>query len=151
MRLQNPPRPLAIPGEDELLRVEPLLDKIEKAINDNGGKLSFDKFMELALYTPEIGYYTGKNVIFGEQGDFITAPEMTPLFSRCIANQVMQVLSLLEDGGDVLEFGAGAGTLACDVLMELEKQSCLPNRYLISEISPTTGKGHRQIPPGCAR
>lgn len=144
MRTQNPEFELPTPPDEELRKVEPLLDLIEVEMANNNGCLSFNRFMELALYTPALGYYTGANAIFGSQGDFITAPELTPLFSRCIAKQVQQVLSSLSTQGDVLEFGAGAGTMATDVLMELEKLNCLPGHYYIVEISPTLQQRQRE-------
>jgi len=143
MSLRNIPQTLPTPSDDEIEASEPLVALICDEILKNDNKLSFDKFMELALYTPETGYYSGKNHIFGDQGDFITAPELTPLFSRCVAQQVMQVLNGLENSGDVMEFGAGSGTMACDILMELEKQNCLPGKYFISEISPTLRERQR--------
>ncbi|MDH3325852.1 MAG: SAM-dependent methyltransferase [Gammaproteobacteria bacterium] len=136
MSLRNVPQTLPTPSIEEIEFSQPLTTLICKEIAENNGKITFDRFMGLALYTPELGYYVSDKPIFGEQGDFITAPELTPLFSRCLAMQIKQILSSLENGGDILEFGAGAGTMACDILMELEKQNCLPNRYLISEISP---------------
>lgn len=143
MRTQNPEFELSTPTEDELRRVEPLLDLIETEMNNYGGHLSFNRFMELALYTPALGYYTGKNVIFGNQGDFVTAPELTPLFSRCIARQVEQVFAAISCEGDVVEFGAGSGTMATDILLELEKLNCLPRYYYIVEISPTLQERQR--------
>ena len=98
-----------------------------------GGALPFDRFMELALYAPGLGYYAGGSRKFGPEGDFVTAPEISPLFSRCMAAQVAEVLQLT--GGDVLEFGAGSGVMAADMLAELERLGCLPDRYLILELS----------------
>jgi len=149
MRTQNPEFELPTPPEEELRKVEPLLDLITTEMANNGGHLSFNRFMELALYTPALGYYTGSNAIFGNQGDFVTAPELTPLFSRCIARQVQQVLSSLSCVGDVLEFGAGAGTMASDVLRELEKLDCLPATYYIVEISPGLQQRQREKISAC--
>ncbi len=137
MRTQNPQFVLPVPGEDDLRRVEPLLEFIQTEMSNAGGRLNFERFMEIALYTDALGYYTGNNAIFGEQGDFTTAPELTPLFSRCVARQVQQVIESWDGQADVLEFGAGAGTMVCDVLMELEKLDALPRCYYIVEISPT--------------
>lgn len=105
------------------------------ALIQEKGKITFAEFMEIALYTPDLGYYTGPGEIFGDAGDFITAPELSELFGRCVAHQAQQVLQGL-GGGDILEFGAGSGKLAVDMLTELEKQQCLPNQYLIVDISP---------------
>lgn len=100
-----------------------------------GGAIPFSKFMELALYAPGLGYYRAGTQRFGAEGDFVTAPELSPLFSRCVAAQLAEILDNL-DGGDVLEMGAGAGTMAAELLTALEVCNCLPRRYLILETSP---------------
>jgi SAM-dependent MidA family methyltransferase len=99
-----------------------------------GGALPFDRFMELALYAPGLGYYVAGSRKFGAAGDFVTAPEISPLFGRALARQCAQVLA--ETGGDILEFGAGTGTMAADILQQLAADGCLPDRYLILELSP---------------
>ncbi len=99
------------------------------------GPLPFDRFMELALYAPGLGYYTAGSHKFGEAGDFVTAPELSPLFARCLARQCQEVLAEL-GGGDVLEFGAGSGVLAAELLLELEMLSALPVHYYILDLSP---------------
>jgi SAM-dependent MidA family methyltransferase len=89
--------------------------------------------MELALYTPGLGYYSAGSRKFGASGDFVTAPELSSLFGRCLGRQVAE---LLEQGlPDVLEVGAGSGALAADVLRELAACDRLPERYLILEVS----------------
>src|SRR5207237_793596 len=98
------------------------------------GAISFQRFMDLALYAPALGYYSAPQPKFGETGDFVTAPEISPLFARCLANQVAQILRML-DGGAVLEAGAGSGVLAADLLLALEKLGCLPRHYFILELS----------------
>lgn len=90
--------------------------------------------MELALYEPELGYYSAGLQKFGEAGDFITAPEISPLFSHCVARQCAQVLPLL-DKPKILELGAGSGVMAVEILLELERLQQLPEQYLILEIS----------------
>jgi SAM-dependent MidA family methyltransferase len=90
--------------------------------------------MELCLYTPRLGYYSGGQRKFGAGGDFVTAPEISPLFGRCLARPCAAVLET-PGGGDILEFGAGSGQLAVDLLGELEGMGCLPARYLILERS----------------
>ena len=90
--------------------------------------------MELCLYTPGLGYYSAGQRKFGAGGDFVTAPEISSLFGRCMANACSAVLASLQ-GGDILEFGAGSGQLAIDVLGELLRQDRLPGRYLILERS----------------
>jgi SAM-dependent MidA family methyltransferase len=98
------------------------------------GLLPFDRFMELALYAPGLGYYANGLRKFGEGGDFVTAPELSPLFGRCLARQLAEVLDQL-GGAEVLEFGAGSGRLALDVLRELQQLGQLPRRYAILELS----------------
>lgn len=100
-----------------------------------GGHIPFDRFMELALYAPGLGYYVAGARKLGRQGDFVTAPELSPLFGRCVASQCREVLEAL-DGGDILELGAGSGILAAEVLSALSATGCLPGRYLILELSP---------------
>jgi SAM-dependent MidA family methyltransferase len=90
--------------------------------------------MEMVLYEPGLGYYRAGSTKLGRAGDFITAPEISTLFGRCIARQIAQVLGAL-GGGCVLEFGAGSGRLAVDVLNELETHDALPERYFIMEVS----------------
>ncbi len=135
MKLPNPEVTLPTPTPEALLFAQPLRDKICAEIDKQGGKINFPTFMEMALYTPNLGYYTSGKPIFGAEGDFVTAPELSPFFSRCLARQAQEVLSKLEGNGDILEFGAGAGTMATDILRELETLNCLPNRYFISELS----------------
>ena len=119
---------------DEIAHSERLTRLIRDAIEAEGGWISFERFMELALYEPGLGYYSAGSTKLGEAGDFITAPEISPLFSRCLAAQCIEVLDRL-GGGDILEFGAGSGTMASDVLAELAAQNRLPGRYYILEVS----------------
>jgi len=112
-----------------------LLELIQSEMAQEGGRITFDRYMELALYAPWVGYYTGGMRKFGEAGDFVTAPEISPLFARCLARQAMQALAQVE-GGEILEFGAGSGVMAADLLAELERHDALPERYLILDLSP---------------
>lgn len=114
---------------------ERLSAHIREAIAESGGRLPFERFMELALYAPGLGYYVTGAYKFGPGGDFITAPEVSPLFGRCLAAQCAEALERL-DGGDILEFGAGSGALAAELLAELERRNALPGRYCILEPSP---------------
>ncbi|MCU7959758.1 MAG: SAM-dependent methyltransferase [gamma proteobacterium symbiont of Bathyaustriella thionipta] len=98
------------------------------------GYLAFDHFMDMALYEPGFGYYSTGNIKFGEAGDFITAPGLSPLFSRYIAHQLIAVLSSVERPR-ILEFGAGTGCMAVNILTELQQCGILPERYLILELS----------------
>src|SRR5688572_14294658 len=114
---------------------ERLIARIRQEIERNGDWIGFARYMELALYEPGLGYYSAGATKFGIAGDFITAPELSPLFSRCLANQCAEVLKGLNGGGDILELGAGSGVMAADLLSELEALDALPGRYLILEVS----------------
>jgi SAM-dependent MidA family methyltransferase len=98
------------------------------------GWLSFERYMELALYAPGLGYYSAGAHKFGADGDFTTAPEVSGLFGACVARQCAEVLSAL-GGGSILEIGAGSGRLAADILSRLETLGQLPAHYWILEIS----------------
>ncbi|WP_245727915.1 class I SAM-dependent methyltransferase [Nitrosovibrio tenuis] len=100
--------------------------------------------MRLALYAPGLGYYSGGAAKFGQEGDFVTAPEISPLFGRAVARQAAQVLEVVESG-DILEFGAGTGKLAFDLLLELEKLGSLPKRYFILEVSAELQQRQRYL------
>jgi SAM-dependent MidA family methyltransferase len=109
-----------------------LEDIISQSIHENGKPIGFDVFMNFALYRPRLGYYRSSANIFGHQGDFITAPETSDLFGYSIAKQCAQIIN---GGGDVLEFGAGSGVLAVQVLFELDRLKSLPKKYYIMELS----------------
>jgi SAM-dependent MidA family methyltransferase len=98
-----------------------------------GGWLSFERFMELALYAPGLGYYSAGSVKIGVGGDFVTAPEVSDLFNRCVARQCAEILTTT--GGEILELGAGTGRMAATVLTALAAQGVLPERYAILEVS----------------
>lgn len=125
---------LPVPSRQALELSAGLSEIIRGEINSAGGAIPFSRYMELCLYTPGLGYYSAGQRKFGAGGDFVTAPEISPLFGRCLASACDAVLESM-DGGDILEFGAGSGQLAIDVLGELERRSCLPGRYLILERS----------------
>jgi SAM-dependent MidA family methyltransferase len=109
-------------------------DYLLRQINAAGGWLSFERFMDLALYAPGLGYYSGGAQKLGRGGDFTTAPEISPLFGACVAGQCAEILQTLESAS-ILEIGAGSGRLAADLLARLESEGRLPERYLILEIS----------------
>jgi SAM-dependent MidA family methyltransferase len=100
--------------------------------------------MELVLYAPAMGYYAAGARKFGEQGDFVTAPEITPMFGKCIGLQAGQVMQHVP-GGDVLELGPGSGTLAVDIYESLREQNLLPQRYLMLEVSPDLRERQREL------
>ena len=125
---------LPLPDPDALIHCRKVRAHIQAEIAHAGGWISFARYMELALYAPGLGYYAGGAAKFGAAGDFITAPEMTPLFGRTLARSAEAILR--DTGGDILELGAGSGRLALDLLRELETRQALPAQYRILELSP---------------
>uniref|UniRef100_E6QSH0 SAM-dependent methyltransferase n=1 Tax=mine drainage metagenome TaxID=410659 RepID=E6QSH0_9ZZZZ len=115
---------------------------IQENILKQGGALDFAHYMDLALYAPALGYYAAGAAKFGAEGDFITAPEISPLFGQTLARQIAQVLTLT--GGDVFEAGAGSGALAATVLGALAELDCLPDHYYILEVSADLGERQAQ-------
>jgi len=118
---------------EEAARRDALAKLILAEIDAGGGVVSFARFMELALYAPGLGYYTGGKHKFGAAGDFVTATELGTVFARCLARQCAQILKTV--GGNLLEAGAGRGRLAAELLLELERLGQLPERYFILELS----------------
>ena len=106
---------------------------VRDAIATHGGWLAFDDYLRIVLYAPGLGYYSAGSAKFGRGGDFVTAPELSGLFGRCVARQCAQILALA--GGDVLELGAGTGALAASVLATLHELELLPVHYYILEVS----------------
>jgi SAM-dependent MidA family methyltransferase len=106
---------------------------IREQIAASGGWISFARYMELALYAPGLGYYSAGAKKLGKAGDFVTAPEISPLYGQTLARQVKQVFEAGFD--EVLEVGAGSGALAATLLEELERAARVPRSYLILELS----------------
>lgn len=130
----NSPVELPVPSEPAQAHSLRLVKYIQAEAARQGGHLGFDRFMDLALYAPALGYYAAGLTKFGESGDFVTAPEISPLFARCLARQCQQILATLPQA-NILEFGAGTGILAADLLLALEKLDKLPGQYDILELS----------------
>jgi len=107
-----------------------ILDEIASA----GGAINFSRFMKIALYRPGLGYYSAGARKFGEGGDFTTGPELSPLYSRCLARACAAVIGQDSDA-EILEIGGGSGVMAADMLEELARLDCLPSRYRILEVS----------------
>ena len=119
---------------------------IGKAIRGAGGWIPFDRYMELALYTPGLGYYAAGARKFGDSaagGDFVTAPEISPLFAAAVANQVAQVFA--HTPARIVEFGAGSGVLARDLLDALARIGVGVERYSIVELSPDLAERQREL------
>jgi SAM-dependent MidA family methyltransferase len=108
------------PNSEAVAHSAVLLSFIQALIAKEGGWINFAQLMDAALYTPSLGYYSGGAKKFGMGGDFVTASEISPLFSKTIARQVQQVLSALKvqnKQADILELGAGTGRFAKYLLL----------------------------------
>ena len=145
---------LPAPPAEALAASERLNALVKEDIAAHAGWVSFARFMEWALYAPGLGYYSAGSRKFGAAGDFVTAPELSPLFGRCLARQLAE---LLDEGlPDVLEIGAGTGALAAEILAELAALGRLPQRYLILEVSADLRERQRatlaaRVPDALAR
>jgi SAM-dependent MidA family methyltransferase len=133
MQLDLPPS-LPEPDTHSALHSERVAAFIRERIGTAGGDISFAEYMQHALYAPGLGYYAAGATKFGEAGDFITAPEVSPVFGRIVARQCAEVLAQI-DGGEILEYGAGSGKLAVDILGCLAELDALPSAYRILEVS----------------
>ena len=131
----SPSSPLPEPDAEALEHSARVLEVVRDAIVAAGGWLPFANYMQLALYAPGLGYYAAGARKFGADGDFTTAPEMTPLFARALAAPVAAILAA-SSARDLVEFGAGTGILAADLLAALAAQDALPARYRILDVSP---------------
>ena len=129
---------------DEIAHSERLVQRIRDEIEAHAGWISFERFMELALYEPGLGYYSAGSTKLGRDGDFVTAPEISPLFSQCLAAQCIEVFANLGGAADILELGAGSGVMAADVLAELAAQNQLPEHYFILEVSADLRERQRE-------
>ncbi len=109
-----------------------------------GGWISFERYMEIVLYAPGLGYYSAGSLKLGRAGDFTTAPEVSRLFGACVARQCAQILREF-DRPSILEIGAGTGRLAVDLLARLEALECLPERYAILEVSADLRQRQREL------
>lgn len=120
---------------------------IQQHLLNSGGWIGFDTFMALALYTPHLGYYTQGSPLFGSLpggakgsagagGDFVTAPEMSPLFGKAVACQIAQALQVTGTD-EIWEFGAGSGALAVQLLDALDARGVPVRRYTIVDLSAT--------------
>ena len=105
---------------------------LQSLLAARGGWLPFDEYLQQVLYAPGLGYYSAGAVKLGAAGDFVTAPEISPLFGACVARQCAP---LLVTGAEVLELGAGSGALAATLLASLARLEALPQRYYILEVS----------------
>ena len=130
----HPTSTLPLPAPDAAEHSARLVGFIRRDIAVQGGWIPFARYMELALYAPGLGYYSAGAHKLGAAGDFITAPELSPLFGRTLARQVAEIIA--GSAAHILELGAGSGRLAADMLAELEQLASLPDSYSILEVSP---------------
>ena len=135
-----PPPPLTAEESAQRGRV---VAALRSRIDAGGGWIPFRKFMETALYAPGLGYYVTPRAIFGADGDFVTAPELSPLFAACLANGVADLLAK-SGGGDVVEFGAGSGALAAGLWPALRRLGAPVARYRIVEPSAALAARQRE-------
>ena len=123
------------PDAAALAHSDALSALITSEITAVGGAIRFARYMEMALHAPGLGYYSAGAEKFGSAGDFVTAPEISPLFARCLARNCAAVLDSLSGSGHILELGAGSGAMAADLLLALAELGALPAHYLILETS----------------
>lgn len=121
------------PGPDALVASGALVQLIHAEIAAKAGWISFARYMELALYAPRLGYYSGGAAKLGKDGDFTTAPEMSPLFGITLAHVCARLFA--QTSANIMEFGAGTGRLAFDILSEYQQANIHIERYFIVELS----------------
>ncbi|QDC95870.1 class I SAM-dependent methyltransferase [Candidatus Methylopumilus universalis] len=132
---------MPIASEIEIQLSEQLKTKIIQAIHSNQGWISFDRFMEFALYDPEFGYYTGNLRKFGEKGDFVTASEISSFFAKTMCTQFEEIFLSLDK--NIIEIGAGSGKFALEVIQSLDSKKI--DHYFILEISHSLRKHQYEL------
>lgn len=135
-----------LPGPDaaSLAHSERVADHIRRCIDRSGGSIGFAEYMHEALYAPGLGYYSAGAAKLGSGGDFVTAPEISPLFGRVLGRQFAGVLRALA-GGAILELGAGTGRLSVELLKTLDSAGAGPFRYVILEVSADLADRQRRL------
>ncbi|MFZ6773725.1 class I SAM-dependent methyltransferase [Undibacterium sp. SXout7W] len=124
---------LPVPAPDALAASHALQQLILDDISSHAGWIPFSRYMELALYAPDLGYYSGGATKLGKDGDFTTAPEMSSLFGASLATLAADLLK--QTTPQIMEFGAGTGKLALDFLTECQSSGIVIDRYFIVELS----------------
>jgi SAM-dependent MidA family methyltransferase len=133
---------LPLPDADARAHSARVVAHIRDEIAGAGGYVPFERYMQLALYAPGLGYYVAGARKFGEAGDFVTGPELSPLYGAAVARQVAAILDASADR-EIVEFGAGSGALAASLLDALAAQDASPSRYRIVEVSPSLREAQR--------
>jgi SAM-dependent MidA family methyltransferase len=132
----DPSPSLPLPDADAQAHSARVVSHIRDEIARSGGFISLARYVELALYAPSLGYYVAGSRKFGAEGDFVTGPELTPLYGAALARQVERILEV-SGRREILELGAGSGALAASLLDALAERNASPARYRILEVSPT--------------
>ena len=136
--------PLGAPSADAQAHSAHLREVIQEQMIAAGGSIPFWKYMELALYTPGLGYYSAGAHKFGKGGDFITAPERSPLFSAGVATAIAPALRQAGKGAVFMELGGGSGAFAESCLLALQDIGVLPARYAMLEPSADLRQRQRE-------
>ena len=126
---------LPLPGKDAQAHSARVVTHVRGEISKCGGFIPFSRYMELVLYAPGLGYYVAGTRKFGADGDFVTGPELTPLYGAALARQVEAIFAVA-GGRTIVELGAGSGALAGSLLDALAARDAAPERYCILEVSP---------------
>lgn len=132
---------LPMPDSNDLERSSQLTRLIKQEISLNNGFIPFTRYMDLVLYHPTLGYYNSTSFTLGRDGDFTTAPEISPIFAQSVAHYFCAALKQFNQG-NLLELGAGTGRFAGDALTTLQQLNCLPEHYFIYE--PNIGLRQKQ-------
>lgn len=135
--LLTPSRTAALPSPEPvaLAHSARVVAAVQRRIESAGGWIPFAEYMQWVLYAPGLGYYVAGTRKFGAGGDFVTGPELTPLYGRALATQIAAILAATP-GGDIVELGGGSGRLAADLLLTLGESGAAPSSYRIVEVSP---------------
>ena len=142
--LHSTPNPFDLPKPhtEDRQYSDKLLSRIKAEIQQQKA-IPFSRFMEMTLYYPGLGYYVSGLRKFGKSGDFITAPEVSPLFAQTLARQLEQIFTA-SSINTILELGAGSGKLAVSLLQTLEKRQKLPDKYYILDVSSDLQQRQKQ-------
>jgi SAM-dependent MidA family methyltransferase len=135
VRFRSAVADLPLPAADARAHSERVAAHVRAAIADAGGWIPFARYMELVLYAPGLGYYAAGAAKLGAAGDFVTGPELTPLYATALATQVAAILEVTQRR-EIVELGAGSGALAADLLNALAARNAFPSHYAILEPSP---------------
>ncbi|ODU92652.1 MAG: hypothetical protein BGP23_00195 [Lysobacterales bacterium 66-474] len=135
--------PLPEPSADEATHSARLADAIRQEMAAHG-PIPFARFMERCLYAPGLGYYSAGRLKFGKDGDFVTAPELGPVYARCVARALVPALMACGEGTAWFELGGGSGAFARDCLLELQALDALPKHYWLLEPSADLRERQRE-------